>query len=180
MTKQIPAIILAAGASSRLGQPKSLVIWNGETLVKRANRLLQESGCAPVIIVTRNELQIDILLETPNSNVIVNPHPERGRTGSLQIGLKALLAELGRTPRKVLVVPVDRCGWTVETVEKLVLEDKNTSPLPSGHPLLLTDIDIVLGLAEDSSLRENLQISRIDAPGTHMNIDSPEDLEMLR
>ncbi len=180
MTKKTPAIILAAGASSRLGQPKSLVNWNGETLVKRANRLLQESGCAPIIIVTRTELQIDVMLESPNSNVIVNPNPEIGRTGSLQIGLKALISELGRTPRKVLVVPVDRCGWTTETIEKLVEEEKNTSPYPSGHPLLLTDIDIVLGLSEDSSLRENLQISRIEAPGEHMNIDSPEDLEMLR
>ena len=110
----------------------------------------------------------------------VNPNPEAGRTGSLQLGLRALISEIGRTPRKVLVVPVDRCGWTTETIDKLVQEEKNTSPSPSGHPLLLKDIDVVLGLSKDSSLRENLQISKIEAPGRHMNIDSPEDLEMLR
>ena len=36
MTKGIPAIILAAGESSRLGQPKALVQWNDESLVSRS------------------------------------------------------------------------------------------------------------------------------------------------
>ena len=39
MAKGVPAIVLAAGASSRLGQPKALVKWNGESLVARATRI---------------------------------------------------------------------------------------------------------------------------------------------
>ena len=65
MSKGIPAIVLAAGASQRLGQAKALVNWNGETLVRRAVRLLKETGCNPVIVVTRIELQVDIMLECP-------------------------------------------------------------------------------------------------------------------
>ena len=68
MSKGIPAIVLAAGASQRLGQAKALVNWNGETLVRRAVRLLKETGCNPVIVVTRIELQVDIMLECPDTH----------------------------------------------------------------------------------------------------------------
>ena len=46
MAKGVPAIILAAGASSRLRQPKALVKWKDESLVSRSTRILSESGCS--------------------------------------------------------------------------------------------------------------------------------------
>jgi len=180
MPKSVPAIILAAGASSRLGQPKALVKWGKESLVGKANRILNETNCSPVIIVTRNELQVDVMLEAPESTVIVNPNPDNGRTGTLQLGIKSLISELGRTPRKILIVPVDRCGWNSETIGKLVDCEQNTCPVPSGHPLLLCDVELVLGLPEDSSLRDNLEIMKINAPGIHLNIDTEDDLEALK
>ena len=110
---------------------------------------------------------------------MVNPNPEQGRTGSLQVGLLSLMSELGRTPRRVLVSPVDRCGWTIETITPLLECNVNTSPSPSGHPLLLCDVEKVLSLNKDDSLRDQLEIVRINAPGEHMNIDTPADLEAL-
>ncbi len=180
MAKGVPAIVLAAGASSRLGQPKALVNWNNETLVGRSVRLLQESGCNPIIVVTRSELQVDVMLSCPGATIIVNVNPEQGRTGSLQVGLLSLVSELGRTPRRVLITPVDRCGWNLQTISALMECNSNTSPSPSGHPLLLCEIDNVLSLPRDSSLREHLEINRISAPGEHMNIDTPADLEALQ
>jgi len=180
MAKGIPAIVLAAGESSRLGQPKGLVEWNGETLVGRSVRLLRESGCSPIIVVTRTELQIDVMLSCNEATIVVNPKPEDGRTGSLQVGLLSLLSELGRTPRRVLVSPVDRCGWNEETISVLLDYHTNTTPTPSGHPLLLCEIDKVLSFSKDASLREQLEITRVSAPGEHMNIDTPADLEALQ
>ena len=180
MAKGVPAIVLAAGASSRLGQHKALVRWGDETLVGRAVRLLKQSNCSPIIVVTRSELQIDVMLSSPDSTIVVNPSPEDGRTGSLQVGLLSLLSELGRTPRRVLVTPVDRCGWNEDTITTLLDCDSNTSPMPSGHPLLLCEIEKVLSLAKDSSLRDSIDIQRIQASGEHMNIDTPADLEALQ
>ena len=180
MGKGVPAIVLAAGESSRLGQPKALVQWNGETLVSRAVRLLEEKNCSPIIVVTRNELQVDVMLSCNNAIVVVNPKPEDGRTGTLQVGLVSLISELGRTPRRVLVAPVDRCGWNEDTVSVLLDCNSNTSPIPSGHPLLLCDIEKVLSLPKDISLRDSITINRINAPGEHMNIDTPADLEGLQ
>lgn len=45
------ALVLAAGASRRLGRPKQLVTLAGETLVHRAARLALEAGCHPVVVV---------------------------------------------------------------------------------------------------------------------------------
>jgi molybdenum cofactor cytidylyltransferase len=43
--------VLAAGASRRLGQPKQLLMLDGETLLARSVRLAREAGAAPVLVV---------------------------------------------------------------------------------------------------------------------------------
>ena len=45
------AVILAAGASVRLGEPKQLVRLCGERLLERAVRVAAEAGCEPVMVV---------------------------------------------------------------------------------------------------------------------------------
>lgn len=47
----VAAIVLAAGASRRLGELKQLVSLQGETLVERAVRVCREAGCNPVVVV---------------------------------------------------------------------------------------------------------------------------------
>ena len=49
--RNVGAVILAAGGSSRLGQPKQLLIFRGETLVLRAVRAAAEAGCEPILVV---------------------------------------------------------------------------------------------------------------------------------
>jgi molybdenum cofactor cytidylyltransferase len=49
--RNVAAVILAAGGSSRFGRPKQLLIFRGETLVRRAVRAAAEAGCNPVIVV---------------------------------------------------------------------------------------------------------------------------------
>ena len=180
MSQAVPAIILAAGASTRLGQPKALVKWQDETLIHRAVRILKLSNCSPIIVVTRAELQVDIMLECGDATIIVNRAPETGRTGSLQVGILSLISDLGRTPRRILMVPVDRCGWNELTVSSLLKCEKNTSTTPSGHPLLLCEVEKILKLEPKDSIRDSIQIAKIDAPGVHLNIDTPEDLERLK
>jgi CTP:molybdopterin cytidylyltransferase MocA len=47
----IGGVVLAAGASTRLGRPKQLAVWRGETLVHRAVSALSRSQCAAVAVV---------------------------------------------------------------------------------------------------------------------------------
>ena len=75
---------------------------------------------------------------------------------------------------------IDIIEPTPQTVEALIECNENTSPKPSGHPLMLCGIEKILSLPKDASLRESITISKIDAPGEHMNIDTPADLEGLQ
>jgi molybdenum cofactor cytidylyltransferase len=63
--RYVAAVVLAAGGSSRLGQPKQLLAFRGETLIRRAVRAAAEAECAPIVVVvgeTREaiELSLDI------------------------------------------------------------------------------------------------------------------------
>ena len=65
---QIDAILLAAGASKRLGEPKALVDIHGESLIKLIIRKLKQNDLR-IIIVTRKELVDEInKLGEKNSN----------------------------------------------------------------------------------------------------------------
>jgi molybdenum cofactor cytidylyltransferase len=63
--RNVGAIILAAGGSSRLGQPKQLLTFRGESLIRRAVRAAAEAECTPIVIVVGDaregiELNLDI------------------------------------------------------------------------------------------------------------------------
>ncbi len=87
----VAAIILAAGASRRLGQPKQLVQFKGEPLLARAIRLAHEGGASPVLAVLGAHFEI-ILASLPVDPAIVvhNEKWEQGIAGSIHAGLQAL------------------------------------------------------------------------------------------
>jgi molybdenum cofactor cytidylyltransferase len=67
--RNIGAVILAAGGSSRLGQPKQLLIFRGETLVVRAVRAAA-AGCEPILVVVgENSEAIKLALDIRDSRI---------------------------------------------------------------------------------------------------------------
>tara|TARA_B100001175_G_C19359220_1_gene566251 strand:+ start:32 stop:604 length:573 start_codon:yes stop_codon:yes gene_type:complete len=172
------AIILAAGASRRLGQPKALIEVNGKTLIEILITKLKKFNLN-IIIVTRPDLEEKI--RTFGEKIIINTEPDRGRTGSIQCGLRELNGQ------SCLIVPVDRPGFSDKTIKKL-LEAKTTS-CPSkngkgGHPVVLIREDCKkILLSEPSTPLRNiinpLKIE-VDDDFLHLNIDFPEDIDKLR
>src|SRR5262245_27694678 len=53
--RPLSGVLLAAGASRRLGRPKQLLVWQGETLVRRAARAALEAGVDELVVVTGAE-----------------------------------------------------------------------------------------------------------------------------
>jgi len=88
----LPAIILAGGASRRLGSPKQLVLHQGETLLRRA--VAAASACAPVLVVTGYRAQ-DMAANLEGLDVLIVPNPqwEEGMASSLRAGVGALPPE---------------------------------------------------------------------------------------
>ena len=179
-------VVLAAGASSRLGQPKALVRVGGTSLLARAVDQLTALGCSPVYVVTRPALMVDVLLEAGSATVLVNSDPDAGRTGSLQVALKALYAERGRWPSHVVMAPVDRPGWRVDTVAPLLARSGCSAPAfggRRGHPVTLDGeaMSTVLGASPSASLRDAVSFEAVatQGPWLGLNIDTPEALSQL-
>lgn len=186
MVRGCPALILAAGASTRLGRPKALVPVGSTTLVGLAVKRLLQAGCTPVIVVTRASLQYEVTTQAVEATVVVNKSPEEGRTGTVQCGLMALMGDKGLMPRRVIVAPVDRPGWSEKDIPALTQQDA-TSTLAHqgrpGHPLMLhaPDIEHVLAADPQTPLRDLISpvLVEVSTPHLNLNIDTPEDLSTL-
>ena len=74
----IAGIILAAGASSRMGSPKALLDYRGETFVGRLARVLS-GACDPVIVALGYHAETIRSAVPGNAVVMINPAPERGQ-----------------------------------------------------------------------------------------------------
>jgi CTP:molybdopterin cytidylyltransferase MocA len=89
----VPAILLAAGASRRMGVSKALLPCppDGGPLVRRVARALAEGGASPVFAVVApgagGEAVAAALAGEPGVVVAVNPDPDRGMLSSVQAGL---------------------------------------------------------------------------------------------
>tara|TARA_B100001778_G_scaffold197767_1_gene163145 strand:- start:1594 stop:2184 length:591 start_codon:yes stop_codon:yes gene_type:complete len=182
MVKATPAIILSAGYSKRLGEHKALVEVAGKTLLEHAILKLQHAGCSPVIIVVNQELQFDALMSSNGATVVVNKSPEKGRTGSLKVGLTSVLAELGRLPNKAIMCPVDRPGWKASHIGKLIESEVScclTDNSVNGHPVLLVKRDLldIMAANDDAPLKDIVKFESVAVNNTvlSLNIDRPED-----
>ena len=173
------AVVLAAGASKRLGSPKALIEIKGRTLVELICSKLQSAGLS-VTVLTRSSLKQKIHELLPNVSVIVNLDPDLGRTGTIQCGIESI----GVQP--MLIVPVDRPGFSLNTAKKLCECDNTTIPLHNGkggHPIAITrqDCKNILRAEPDTPLRELISPDRltVEDPYLHLNIDTKEDVNEL-
>tara|TARA_B100001113_G_scaffold30137_2_gene21630 strand:- start:907 stop:1482 length:576 start_codon:yes stop_codon:yes gene_type:complete len=175
------AVVLAGGASRRLGRPKALVDFLDGTVLSTIVERLEAHGVETVVVVHPD--LVEATADLP-CRVVVNPRPDDGRTGSLHLGL----AELGDQATGVLICPVDRPGWD-ESVLEALLNTTGDAVVPAhegraGHPLLVRGEALVqiMALAKDAPLRDALPsrtLVEVNAPYLHLNLDQPQDLEAL-
>jgi molybdenum cofactor cytidylyltransferase len=183
------AIVLAAGASSRMGRPKALLtLGAGETFVSRIAATLAAAGLDPVIVVVRAELEPAIARAAPGARLVVNDAPERGQLSSLLRGLDAL----PQPAASALVTLVDLPLVRVTTVQAVVDGWRRTqAPLVRpvhrgrhGHPVVfgaaliagLRSADLALGAKPvvHAFAAAGLDVP-VDDPGVLRDIDTPSD-----
>lgn len=91
MTRTVGAVVLAAGASLRLGRPKQLLLLEGEPLVARAARLAGEAGAAPVFAVVGAEQEkVSAALAQVKCIPVANADWAQGMASSIHAGLSAM------------------------------------------------------------------------------------------
>jgi len=92
----VGAVLLAAGAGSRLGnKPKSLLELGGVPLIRRQLIALSGAGVDEVVVVLGHHAElIDPVVQTFPVTVVRNPNPDDGQVSSQRIGLEALTGKL--------------------------------------------------------------------------------------
>jgi molybdenum cofactor cytidylyltransferase len=115
----IGIIVLAAGESSRMGEPKQLLRVAGETLLARAVRAALETPCRPVVVVlgARADAMRDAVGAT-EVRVVVNPAWAEGMSSSIRCGLRSLAAI--DEVEAVILLLCDQPFVTSEVIGRLV------------------------------------------------------------
>ena len=89
--KQIAAVILAAGGSTRFGQPKQMLDWNGQPLVTHITDIALKARLDPIIVTLGHQAkQIKPLVDSRPVDTVMNWRWQEGLSTSLQAGLAAL------------------------------------------------------------------------------------------
>lgn len=190
----IDGIVLAAGRSSRMGQPKAqLELKSGITFLEQCVHTLREAGCAYVIAVVSGEDDWAArLADVAGAAVVVNDLPESQQIDSLRLGL----AHLPEDCAGVVVLPVDIPKVRPETVQKLIVAfHSGDAPVvvPShdgrnGHPVLfrremfgeLLADPLPRGAESIVEAHEDRAEIDVDDPNIHFDVDEPADYDRLR
>ena len=100
----VVAIILAAGESSRLGEPKQLLRFHGETLLARSIRLAADAGAYPILaVVGAHWARIREAVALTPAVPVFNPNWAEGIASSLRAGLEALETQSPRSDGALLM-----------------------------------------------------------------------------
>jgi molybdenum cofactor cytidylyltransferase len=115
----IAGLILAGGASRRMGTPKALLKFQNETFLDRMVRLFSHVSSPVIVVLGHQSGQIRSGIERSTDAIFtVNPDPERGMLSSLQCGLRVLAADT----EAVMFTPVDHPNLQPATIEKLAAQ----------------------------------------------------------
>lgn len=182
------AVILAGGASKRMGTPKALLTFGGETFLDRLIGIF-EADCDDVVVVLGHDAERVRSAATRKARFVYNPDHELGQLTSLQCGLRAIPADV----EVVFFTPLDYPAIQAKTVrtvlDALSSEDDAAAPQHGGkhgHPVLIRPamISRFLNLTPEQTARDVMHASRIryidvDDPGTVQDVDDPEAYRAL-
>lgn len=187
-------IILAAGASVRLGAPKQLLSFRGETLLRRVVRQALESVCQPVIVVLGKDAEkFKEHLDKFNVHFAYNDDWEKGMGTSIKAGIEKLL-EIDRETEGAVLTVCDQPFVTAAVINRLAesFYQKKSLIVASayaetlGVPALfsrelfseLTSLKNKGGAKEIIS-RFSENVVSIDFPEGAIDIDTTEDYRRL-
>ena len=194
----VSCILLAAGASRRLGHPKQLVQLGGETLLERSLRLALEAGCERVFVVLgahAGQVQSALAagIASPDAvTLLVNAQWEQGIATSIRAGVEHLAQSSSSTG--ALLMACDQPFITDEHLRRLLnafaaraeqviaaSRYGDTLGIPAVFPR--TRFSDLLALHGDQGARHLLrgepQLAAVACDDAAFDLDTPEDMARL-
>ena len=184
-------IILAAGASSRMGAPKQLLLVDGKTLIKRVCDTAMGTPCHPIVLVLgANGNLIRKETERMPITVIDNPQWENGMSSSIKMGLAgAYMTE--KAIEAVIFLTVDMPYVSTELINKMIEKAKSDEKIEivackyqnqMGIPVLFKRslFTNLLELSGDEGAKKVViknkdKTAFIDFPGGKLDLDTVEE-----
>ncbi len=178
MTETVHGLVLAGGASRRMGRPKALLEVGQETYLSRIVRILKAGGCEQIIVVTGAHHRLIAQSAPIEADVIYAPEWHLGMRSSLRAGIAAAASG------SLLITHVDRPAVSVKTVRALVEAAGSMPLIPTfractGHPIIIPQwLRANLLDRRSEPLRAVLRRSGIrrlpvEDPGILANINTP-------
>jgi molybdenum cofactor cytidylyltransferase len=190
----VPAVIIAAGSSSRLGQPKQLIVFGGETLLARTIRVARESGAEPVLVVLgANREEIECGLDLSGTRIVINRNWDEGMASSIRAGVEVIEKTLPEA-QGVLLMVCDQPRVTAEHLSRMLAsfrqsEAGSIASLYAGKrgiPAIFPrwSFPELMALEGDRGARGLLsdltrEVSEIALEGGEIDIDRAEDVLKL-
>ncbi len=188
-------VILAAGASSRLGQPKQLLEFQGTTLIRHITQIAVNAVDKPVVVMLGAHCSLvhSQLIHLP-VHVVYNPDWSQGMTSSLRKGLMALLYFSPDTDGVIFAV-CDQPYITPDLfLEMIATARKSHKPIVAcfynnilGTPVLFKKefFDDLLVLKDNEGARQLLQthpesVEAVPFPLGNFDVDTMQDYAALQ
>src|SRR4029077_1174569 len=141
----LAAVILSAGASSRMGRPKALLPYREGTFLEHLIQVTRHPriGVTRVVLGAGAEV-IRTIAKLDPSVVVINPEWERGQLSSVNAGLRSLV---GVDADGIVLCPVDHPLVSARLVSELVerfYENNKAIVVPTyggrrGHPVIFSN-----------------------------------------
>ncbi len=191
---RLAAIVLAAGSSTRLGQPKQLVLYGGETLLRRAARLAFAAGATDVIVVLGAHAEAcRAALHGLGVVIVVNADYGQGMGSGLRAGMDALAEaeQVSGVHDALLLLVCDQPFVEPRHLQALVAAYPATGVAAAayngraGVPAVFQRehfpaLAQVTGDQGARSLLQTLPVSLVQMPEAAIDIDTPPDLLALQ
>jgi molybdenum cofactor cytidylyltransferase len=187
-------IILAAGASSRLGSPKQLLVYSGVTLLQHSIEAAQAADAVSVVVVLgANADLIKSEINNTTANVVVNPEWKEGMASTIRFGLQTLV-KLNPDVEAVVLMVADQPFVTADLLNDLLeLNKKEQRSIVAskygttfGTPVLFTKrffpelLELSGDVGAKSLVRKYLnETAFVPFPKGEIDIDTVEDYKNL-
>ncbi len=194
-SRAVGAIVLAAGASRRLGRPKQRLPYRGRSLLRYAAEQALAAGCRPVVVVLGAHAdELAPLLQGLSVILARNQSWEEGLSGSVRLGLEAL--ERSRPPVEAALMLVSDqplvdasalgrllAAFQGEATPVVAAAYSGTLGVPAVfHRSLFPELRQLRGDqgAKAVILRHRAEVTAVALPEAALDVDTPADWERLQ
>jgi molybdenum cofactor cytidylyltransferase len=187
-------LILAAGESKRLGTPKQLLPFEGQTLLNRLVSIVREAVSFPITLVLGAEADsIQGQLTAVNLHVVINEEWREGMGSSIRLGLKQMI-EMDADMDGIMILVCDQPFVKSESIQSLVHLQQSTGLQMAAcfyegivgtpaifHQSMFSDL---LKLAGDTGAKKLMQtsidkVAKLNFEKGVIDIDTMEDYQKI-